>query len=203
MADTIVNLDIAEFWRIDLRNFVIAAPNANLLSEMLENSTEKFCMFKNNLVDYRDYFGANPLLLDLESLRQIFPNSKLISLCIKYFERYPESNCADQDFLNYIFSKDYLQLPKEISIPITLDRENQKIPRAILRFSSHTLGINTRDKFNRLWFEYFLKTPFFNLEIFANLFDTVPRLIAEAHIQIQNGKPIDLSELNYDLLRIL
>ena len=206
-ADTIVNLDVADVWSIELRNFMIAAPNAKLVSDLLENSTERFFLFERNFVDYRDYFVANLLILDLNSLRNAFPISEmqtdLISLCAKYFRKYPESNCADQDFLNYIFSRDYLKLPEKISYIIANEQETQKIPRSILQFSSHKLGINTKNLFNRLWFEYFYKTPFFNLDLFANLFDTLIPLIGNTLYQVQLGKPISLDNMNYELLRRL
>ena len=55
---------------------------------------------------------------------------------------------------------------------IRLTDNNQKIDKAVYHYVSTSLKIQMSDIYNRLWFEYFMRTPFCMPESFEHLFDT-------------------------------
>lgn len=108
-----------------------------------------------------DFFKENFERI-LESCKFIFDNG--------YFY-------IEQDALNYLFSESYLKLPYHFNIillDIRLDirRINSspyRIEKAIYHYAGAKPDLNTDDVFNRLYFEYFLKTPWANADMFGNL----------------------------------
>ena len=85
----------------------------------------------------------------------------------------------DQDALNTLFNKNYLQLP------IKFDRlanwvggdVNYKIAREIYHYVGDTLQLNMDLPISRLWFEYFMQTPFCNPNSFENLFSNFSKIV--------------------------
>ena len=85
----------------------------------------------------------------------------------------------DQDMLNYCFADHYLRLPTEFNCIIKYERllnPDAKVDKKIYHFAGLKPELNIHDPFNRLYFEYFTKTPWFNVNIFEGIFDSISQL---------------------------
>ncbi len=182
-ADIIVNLDIRELWNIELADKPLAAaPEAEI--DYLghpTNSKQKY-LIVSNLVGYDDYFNSGSIVLNLEYLRRA---EELLMSGIKWRGEHPQCNWFDQDILNYLFAKDYLKLPEKFDVFINVERVRHpnKTRAAIYHYVVNCLELNTDDIFNRLWMEYFMRTPFFDA-------DTIGRLYAgfrNVHVGLKNS----------------
>lgn len=94
-SDIIVNLDIAELWKINLGDKIFATvPEiANYESAEIMNY-KPLC--RNNLVDVEDYFNAGVLLMNLKTLRT---EDKIILDGIKFRGTKPNYKFFDQTII--------------------------------------------------------------------------------------------------------
>ncbi|MBR1420079.1 MAG: hypothetical protein IJ575_03340 [Selenomonadaceae bacterium] len=174
-ADIIVNLDIKDFWNVDLKKFPVAAVPQITSGYTQESLSHVNPLVKNEIIKWNDYFNAGVLLLDLTQLRKLMNGSNLLSRCIDILVQYPESPNLDQDALNILFRDNYLKLPVKFNRLVHVARKfgnPKKAGREITHFSDRSHGINFKDDFNRLWFSYFLRTPFYSNDVIMELFDT-------------------------------
>ena len=72
-----------------------------------------------------------------------------------------------------MYSKQYLHLPKKFNTLVKYLRQNSynTLEKAIYHFadSNYKPDLNTDDVYNRLFLEYFLKTPYANVDMFGNI----------------------------------
>ena len=84
----------------------------------------------------------------------------------------------DQDVLNYCFSTRILKLPLKFNQSVFWIRQfKETVQKGNIYHYAGTiigmgLGFDMNDLFNRLWMNYFVKTPFFNAETIINLYET-------------------------------
>ena len=169
-SDTIINLDIAEMWNIALKNFPIAAiPQIFSVPDSSIN-IENDIRVDSIKIDVNDYFNSGVLLLDLNRLRQIF-DGQLFSHCIEILLQNPRNNSLDQDALNILFNKNFLKLPVKFNRLATwiCGDESFNVTDEIYHCCGGSLGIDMRFSINRLWFSYFIKTPFCTPDSFENI----------------------------------
>ena len=183
-SDTIVNLDIKELWQIELGDKPLAAFDVLL---KLRASVSIPPIVKDGIVKFEDYFNdGGSIIMNLDRLREehekIMDGVRVITEK-KYFY-------IDQDILNYCFSKDYIRLPKKFNFFVSLQPRfsNTSIEKNILHYvaQDRSLGMDVRDKYNRLWFSYFMKTPWFNEDTIGNLYNGVKELYAELYAGQKN-----------------
>ena len=177
-SDLIVNLDIAELWRIELDG----RPIAGVSEHMLGSDPRWFVMCRDGLVKLEDYFNAGVIVMDLNVFRA--EEQRLLN-GIKFIAANPQYNFFDQDVLNYCFSTTALKLPTKFNVLVRDLRikPNQRIERKIYHYAAAGTQLNSNDIFNRLWLKYFLKTPFFDE-------DTIGRLYAsfqQIHVQLKRS----------------
>lgn len=104
-CDVIVNLDIKEFWDIDLSGYYIAAIDDKagqtiINKPLLSNSRFRMWMMDMPL---EHYFNSGVVMLNLDEIRKDF---NLFEEGLKFFERYERcTEFPDQDLLNKLFSK--------------------------------------------------------------------------------------------------
>ena len=171
-SDIIVNLDIAELWQIDLGDKPLAAaPEAviNYLDHPFYAKT-KFLMVKK-LVAYEDYFNAGVLSMNLNFLRG---DEKNLTHGLEFLNAHPEMENFDQDALNYLYAKDCVKLPEKFDVFIGIERRTpsrkNKLRKAIYHYAGQGMGFDMRDPFNRLWMDYFIKTPWFDAETVGKIY---------------------------------
>ena len=166
-ADTIINLDVAEMWRVELGDKPLAAVLEWEDSRVSQYGLE---LCREGLVKPEDYFNAGVLIMNLERFRH---EEKQVSKGIEFIINNPIYRFGDQDILNYCFSTEYLKLPSKFNCWVRRERRagNTTIERKIYHFigKSDSLGLDVRDNFHRLYWEYFAKTPWFNAETILNI----------------------------------
>ena len=173
-GDTIVNLDIKELWDVELGDHPLAAAIAI-------NKRTGFTLTKNLWVDgwvERDkYFNAGVLVINLDRWRadidKIFGGRREggFEFYCKHFPRY---GYADQDILNYCFANDTIPLADKFNCGILSERQGPDksvIREKLYHFAGVKPDFDTSDVFNRLYLEYFMKTPWFNVDSFGALFN--------------------------------
>ena len=172
-ADIIVNLDINELWRIDPGDKPLGAiPNLFQIKDekaSLERTNKFMKLCKEGFVKAEDYFNSGVLLLNLIFMR----NADDILIHGMEFIGERPLQYPDQDILNYCFSTSILKLPVKFNRYVMLARpENElTIEQKIYHYAGGKagLGIDMSDPFNRLWWSYFIKTPWFDLNMISNL----------------------------------
>lgn len=173
-ADIIVNLDLKELWQIELGDKPFGAiPNLFQFADekVFVERTEKFIkLCKDGFVKPEDYFNSGVLLLNLKFMRDA--EQTLISE-MEFLNEHNQLQYLDQDILNYCFSTSYLKLPERFNRFVIRARpENEwTIEQKIYHYAGGkwSLGIDLNDPFNRLWWSYFVKTPFFGLNTIETL----------------------------------
>lgn len=164
-SDIIVNLDIKKLWQIDLDDKIFAAAIEEEGTNIPAKNYLTLC--REGIVDGSDYFNAGIMLINLKKFRQ--ETVRLIE-GIQFIADHPQYTNRDQDILNYCFSKDTLKLPKDFNRFVIHSRKERdgRVDDRILHYISTALGIGVtldmRDPFNKLWFSYFEKTPWFSKE---------------------------------------
>lgn len=178
-SDIIVNLDINDFWRVNLDDKPIGAiPNvfqAEDKAEIIKFAKKSFSICKDKIVNAKDYFNSGVLLMNLKVL---LDREKQIMSAIKFIGEHPRYSLVDQDVLNYCFSKDYLRLPVTFNQYVKYARPNkERVGKKIYHYAGGKdgLGMDLKDPFNRLWMHYFSKTPWFDSAIIGNLYDGIER----------------------------
>ena len=170
-SDIIVNLDIAELWRIDLDNKPLGV--VRTVSQKLNPDLSVENIFG---------FNAGVLLMNLKYLRQA---EEVIATGIKFIAANPEYKLFDQDVLNHCFAAESLQLPVKFNRLVKWCRrqKEQHIGKKIYHYngfvSTRTFGLDMSDPFNRLWMSYFIKTPWFDAETIGRMYAGVRQVHAE------------------------
>ncbi len=182
-ADTVFNsIDICELWNTELNEdfpFAAVAEYANGV---------KFQgppLVRNGLVDHDDYFNADVFLFNPDFFRN---NFKLILKGCETLYVHGYAYLFEQDTLNYLFSKKYQKLPSKFNMVLNWVRERGEnhLQKAIYHFAGGKISkpsFDTTDIYNKLYLEYFLKTPWANAEMFGNLNNALEKMFK----QIQNN----------------
>ncbi|MBR0061416.1 MAG: hypothetical protein IJP68_08040 [Selenomonadaceae bacterium] len=178
-ADIIVNLDIAELWQQNLQGYPIAA-----VIELLAISgfmiTDKFLLNKG-IVQLENYFCSGVILFDLDKFDDNFFRDG-----VQFLIDNPECESPDQDILNAFFSENYFKLAQKFDAFVSGER-NAKVPveKKIYHYAGWKIGLDLNDGYNRLWFEYFARTPWFNIDIIDRLGE---QFCKQHDIDINNGQ---------------
>ena len=170
-SDIIINLDLSELWKIEIGDKVLAAVpeifNRNNLQEDLD-----FPLCQDGVVKNDCYFNSGVLPMNLTLFRK---EKNILSNWLTVIEKNPQyGKFADQDSLNYYFSTRTLKLPLKFNRFVVYEREEQELilDKKIYHFAGGHLNLNLNDPFNRLWMDYFMKTPWFDAETIGRLYDS-------------------------------
>lgn len=178
-ADTIVNLDINELWQIELGNKPLGAVQ-------VEKDGYIRALSRDGFVEIDDYFNAGIMIMNLDRLRE--EHKKIIDAISFITEKkYPT---VEQDVYNYLFSKDYIKLPRKFNFTIRYLKRfvDSPIEQKLYHYIEQgvSLGMDVRDKYNRLWFSYFMKTPWCNEDTIGNFYNGVKELYSELNAEQKN-----------------
>ena len=175
-ADTLVNRNINDLWSIELNDYPLAAfPEFDC---GLTYTVDKY-LINANLIKTENYFNSGVLLINLEYWRQ---HRDLINEGYKFIQSHPECIFFDQDLLNYCFSENYIKLSIDFNRYVDIERLLKRADitrRSIYHFLSSSLEVNMSDVLNKLYFEYFVKTPWFNFETLINIFNSFHNMYNE------------------------
>ena len=173
-SDTIVNLDIAELWQVDLGDNVLAA-----VSE-IENGTDLkrlFALCRDGFVKWEDYFNAGVLLIDLKKFR----DAKNVMLDgLNFIAQNPDYRFLDQDILNYCFTRQRIKLPVRYNTFVKFARKSGGTPtNALYHFAGESVSFYNGDDFTNLWLDYFIKSAWFDRETLYHIHETAHKIYAE------------------------
>ena len=178
-ADTLVNRNIDDLWTIELKNQPLAAfPEFDC---GLTYTVDKY-LINNGLVKTENYFNSGVMLINLEYWRQ---HKTLIEEGYKFIQTHPECIFFDQDLLNYCFSENYIKLSIDFNRYVDVERllnRADTVKRSIYHYLSSSLEVNMSDILNRLYFEYFVKTPWFNFKFLENTFKVFHEMYDEKQL---------------------
>lgn len=177
-SDIIVNLDINELWQIELSDKPLAA--------VPEQDNPAICaqfpICKEGLVKPENYFNSGVMVMNLEKLR----SSETKTMSGTEFiasKKYDKDNLLNQNIFNYCFSNEAIKLPRKFNCWVREQQRfsNTPIERKIYHYigQGKSLGLDKRDQFNRLYWHYFSKTPWFNESTIGNFYDGVRQLYVE------------------------
>lgn len=194
-SDMLVNLDINELWQIELEEKPLAAVpemEANAYNYKTSDAAKKY-LLNAGFVKYDEYFNSGLLMMNLTYLRNA---EALIMSGIKWRGEHPQCNCFDQDIFNYLFSKNYKPLPATFDSFICNERsQGRKQPQGTMyHCTSPSLTVELNDPYNRLWFSYFMKTPWFSIDTIANLYNSLSKVINQTAEELKT-KPRKHSSL--------
>ena len=162
-ADIIVNLDIAELWQQDLQGHPIAAvPEIDAVSGYM--ITDKFLLEKD-IVKLEDYFNAGVMIFDLDKISADFFRDG-----VQFLADNPKCESNDQDILNAFFSKNYFKLAQKFDAFVFGERKLRlPVQKKIYHYAGWEINSNLNDDYNRLWFEHFARTAWFNIDVINRL----------------------------------
>ena len=172
-ADTIFNLDIQELWDYNIDNHPLAAVPENA-------NGEPFALNKNLVIDgvveKECYFNSDVLYLNLEYFRKP-ETQELIDQGFAFVRKNPQyALYNEQDIMSYCFAKDALMLPGKFNWFVNGERHLWHSP-ALKNVIYHYAGVkpdfDISDIYNRLFFEYFLKTPWIGIEMFGGIYEGI------------------------------
>lgn len=170
-TDTVINLDIGELWAYDLGEYGFGAVPESLFSNKDRVSAKDNDKLNPSLrlgrVKHENYLNADVLLIRPKFFMENF--ERILEACKFVYEK--KYKFLDQDVLNYLFSESYLKLPRRFNALVYMLRRRNEftIGKEIYHFAVIKPYLDTDDVYNKLFFEYFLKTPFANADMFRNL----------------------------------
>ena len=189
-SDVIVNLDIAQLWRTRLLGKPLAAVPVsfqnNDLQAGLKRARKMFRMCVDGGVKAEEYFNSGVLLMNLNTFRD---EEATLTSAIKSIAVYPEYEFLDQDVLNYCFAARALRLPVKFNRAVRYERAEGKggVDNKIYHYAGQnyvwSFNLDMKDAFNRLWMDYFIKTPWFDATTIGRLYESVQRL----HIRLKQA----------------
>ena len=145
-SDIIVNLDIRKLYDLDLNGTSLAA---------LPSPAPGFWVYDENIVEC--YFNNGVMLLDLQKIRC---EHKLLEETKSFFDSFHHEPTCDQDAFNYIFQKDWTELPKMFNqITIELRGKSTAFQDYLYHYAGDTPNAVQIEEFDRLFFSYWLASP--------------------------------------------
>ena len=173
-SDIIVNLGIKELWQIDLGDKILAAVPEILSFKTIENMEKNFPLCKQGFIRCEDYFNSGVILMNLDLLRKA---KETIIDGLKFLEENPQpASYPGQDIWNYCFSARALKLPIKFNqFTYYARRDAESLAKKIYHYAGGSfgigLGLDISDSFNRLWMNYFVKTPWFSIDTIGRLYE--------------------------------
>lgn len=174
-SDTVVNLDIAKLWEFKMNRFTIAAV-PELYAAQRYMLTDKF-LINTGKVPVIEYFCAGVIVINLEKLEDDF-----FYKGVQWLADNPKCECFDQDILNNFFFNTYRKLPPEFNSFVEIERRisDGKIYNKIYHYAGNVcLGFDMKNPYDNLFFTYFVKTPWFDMQFIENAYRIIQQIAIE------------------------
>ena len=160
-ADILLNLDISELWNIELGEKILGVVTERA------NGIGIFPVSRDGFVKPEDYFNSGVLLMNLRLLRG---EESTILAGVKFKAEHLQYRQFDQLIFNYCFATRTLKLPVKFNRFVGRARaKGEPLDEKIFHYAGVALTLEMSDPFNRLWMEYFMRTPFFDVEVFSRI----------------------------------
>ena len=176
-ADTIITLDINELWQFEIGDAPIAAVTEKANGV---NSANNFVMCRQGLVEVENYFNSGVLVMNLELMRNF---KDAIKESTVFVATKTECQHFDQDILNHCFSEKYFKLPLKFNTFVGYARYRGEnfIGKKIYHYAGRANTL-TDDNFNRLWIGYFMKTSWFDEELFWSFYEKIRQIYIQQKV---------------------
>ncbi len=164
-SDIIVNLDIDELWQVDLKNFPLAAvPEiAATHDHMIKNNF----IIRAGIVVAEDYFNSGVILFDLSKLPTNF-----FADGVRFLVNNPRCSSPAQDILNAFFAENYFKLDNHFDSFVTCEEvRDYPAEKKIYHFGGHSVGLDMSDGLQRLWMDYFWRSPWCDVQVIGNFYE--------------------------------
>ena len=174
-SDTIVNLDIQELWNYPMQNYTLAAV-PELLATHNHMIVNKY-LINSGKVNIEDYFCAGIIILDINKI-----NKNFFYEGVQWLADHPQSQSYDQDILNNFFANGYCKLPEKFDSFVLALRlvKDMTLTERIYHYAGNTaVTFDMKDPYTRLFFEHFVKTPWFNFDLIGNAYDFTRQMYNE------------------------
>ncbi|MBR5913815.1 MAG: hypothetical protein IKZ58_05595 [Selenomonadaceae bacterium] len=183
-SDMIVNLDINDLWQIKFGDKSIASvPECEADTVFFKKVSKLHYLINEKIVTYENYFNAAIIFMNLKRLRN---EQEILSKGIKWRIEHSQCICFDQDIWNYCYANDYVHLPNRFDRFVTSERaEKQPIRDVIYHFTGPNPTLDFSDELNRLYFQYFAKTPWFTKDIIKRLGESVKKILTEKTAELR------------------
>lgn len=152
-ADLIVNMDMKILWDVDVCKYPLAAVKDYGIHEF--GVTPWPC--RSNKVQYKKYFNAGVLLLNLHFLRE---KMSFKEKCLQYILQNPQSSYLDQDALNAFFSETYLELDSRYNLISKIIRKHN-LPEqpCIVHLAGDYINYEEPHWWDMLFIKYWKESP--------------------------------------------
>ena len=163
-CDIVVNVDITELWDIDLENKAVAAvldfPSRAFLKNNHKISWRNALLWKTMDINFDSYFNAGVLVMNLKKIREEYD---FLSKVAEFYSKF--KNCitlADQDCLNYIFSKDCLFIDEKFNNMDSYNPDENDLKGNIFHMAGEAKPWTayTRPNVDELYWQYLMLTPY-------------------------------------------
>lgn len=187
-ADIIANLDVKELWQIELGDKILAAIPEIFTYETADGMNLAFKLCADGLVRCEDYFNSGVILMSLNRLRD---EELTIMNGLRFRAQNRYLDYFDQNVLNYCFSTRYLKLLAKFNRPSQIVRlEKESVTKKIYHYSGGDFGVGVglemSDELNRLFMNYFAKTPWFDTEAVGRLYEKFQQVHVDLRDSLKN-----------------
>ncbi|MBR1730025.1 MAG: hypothetical protein IJ728_10940 [Selenomonadaceae bacterium] len=173
-GDLIFNLDIVELWNEEIgENGFTAAVEWDMSvavpdwRKFLLNGHPMVLAARENCPPEK-YFNAGVMLVDLDKYREI---NDVITKLTDFLKNFPKCFAMDQDFFNYYYALGNRPLPvKYNSFMPWYSKDWINDMNRIVHYGNRTLRLNLNDPLQKVFYKYFVKTPWCTEEFLKKIF---------------------------------
>ena len=181
-ADTIVHMDIARLWNEEVGENGLAAIDE--ISATQGNPAPQPLVEAGEISRDR-YFNSGVMLIDLDKWRE---HPEFLTNGLKMLTEHPKCFCFDQDILNYAFASNYRKLSGDYDVFVSTDRRlGNAIRSAIYHYAGNAMDpFDISDNHNRLYAEYFTKSPWCSPDFVMKLFDEMHKASDDSRVRARD-----------------
>lgn len=181
-ADTIVHMDIARLWNEEVGENGLAAIDE--ISATQGNPAPQ-PLVETGEIPRNRYFNSGVMLIDLDKWRE---HPEFLTNGLKMLTEHPKCFCFDQDILNYAFAKGYRKLSGDYDVFVSTDRRlGNAIRSAIYHYAGNAMDpFDISDNHNRLYAEYFTKSPWCSPDFVMKLFDEMHKASDDSRVRARD-----------------
>ena len=198
-----VHCDINDYWKIDISNYSLAATTE--VQNLVIPSKQGNALILNGICSDEDYFNSGTLIMNLDFIRNhpdIIPNGVDFIAQKNYLG-------FDMEIFNYCFKDSYLKLPRDFGCYANKERTRKpedRLTRGIFHFPGIKPSFDLSDSYNRLYVNYFEKTPWFKMEDIARAVDKFYRnrqsfMLHIMRILVDKQRAFYTEEANFNFIR--
>lgn len=203
-GDTMVHCDINDYWKIDISNYSLAATTQ--FYNLIKTSEQGNKLVLDGICSDEDFFSSGQMLINLKYIRE---HTDLMTNAINFFSEHREYVAFDMEIFNYCFKNNYLKLPRDFGCYVNKERTRKpedRLTRGIFHFPGIKPSFDLSDFYNRLYINYFEKTPWFKMESIAQAVDKFYRerqnlMLHIMRILADKGRAFYTEEVNFSFIR--